>query len=152
MATPAGGDESLRLWRMLPYGDNRVTLNHDKKDKWGRPLIAVNCEFKENERTMNKDISKTAGELLDAGGFKNIAVRNTMSFPAMPITKWHGAHGPRPEDVRVKRLQPDARSKKCSSRWVVHDFQRLRESLPHLHGADGTACDYAVKQMKRMEI
>ncbi|HEV8512221.1 MAG TPA: GMC family oxidoreductase, partial [Cyclobacteriaceae bacterium] len=82
MATPGGWQMNLYAFgECLPYSENRVTLNHDKKDKWGRPTIAVDCEFKENERTMNKDISKVAGELLDAAGFKNIKVNNTISFP-----------------------------------------------------------------------
>ncbi len=39
----------------LPYSDNRITLNKDKKDQWGRPVIVVDCEFKENEKTMHAD-------------------------------------------------------------------------------------------------
>ncbi|HZG25547.1 MAG TPA: GMC family oxidoreductase, partial [Chitinophagaceae bacterium] len=41
----------------LPYTDNRITLNRNKKDQWGRPLIAVDCEFKENEKAMHADIA-----------------------------------------------------------------------------------------------
>src|ERR1019366_8379107 len=30
----------------LPYADNRINLNYDKKDTWGRPIITINCEFR----------------------------------------------------------------------------------------------------------
>ncbi|TAL48995.1 MAG: GMC family oxidoreductase, partial [Chitinophagaceae bacterium] len=76
-------------WRMnlyafgecLPYADNRVTLDHSKKDNWGRPVITVDCEFKENEKAMHEDIKITAKEMMEAAGFKNISVSGSISFP-----------------------------------------------------------------------
>lgn len=65
----------------LPYADNRITLHKDKKDKWNRPLIAVDCEFKENEIAMHEDMGLVAKEMLEKAGFSGITVRNKMSFP-----------------------------------------------------------------------
>ncbi|HPZ86482.1 MAG TPA: GMC family oxidoreductase [Flavihumibacter sp.] len=65
----------------LPYADNRITLNHDQKDPWGRPMIAVDCEFKENEKAMHEDMKRTGAEILEKAGFKNIRVAGKMSFP-----------------------------------------------------------------------
>ena len=56
----------------LPYEDNRVTLSKDKKDKWGLPLAAIDCDFKENERAMRKDMKDSAAEMLEKSGFKDI--------------------------------------------------------------------------------
>jgi len=56
----------------LPYEDNRVTLSKDKKDKWGLPLADIDCDFKENERAMRKDMKDSAAEMLDKSGFKDI--------------------------------------------------------------------------------
>ncbi|MEO6452483.1 MAG: GMC family oxidoreductase, partial [Ginsengibacter sp.] len=65
----------------LPYQDNRITLNTDKKDQWGRPLIKVDCEFKENEKAMHNDIAVTGKEMLEATGFKNVSVKGSISYP-----------------------------------------------------------------------
>jgi choline dehydrogenase-like flavoprotein len=65
----------------LPYESNRATLNTDKKDKWGRPTLTVDCEFKDNERAMQNDISTSAGEMLEAAGFKKVNSYATMSAP-----------------------------------------------------------------------
>src|SRR5918993_617364 len=65
----------------LPYAENRITLNNDKKDKWGRPLVRIDCSFKENEQLMHEDMGDTAGAMLEAAGFKEIVVSNKMSFP-----------------------------------------------------------------------
>jgi choline dehydrogenase-like flavoprotein len=56
----------------LPYADNRVTLSKDKKDKWGLPLADIDCEFKENERAMRKDMKDSAAEMLEKSGLKDI--------------------------------------------------------------------------------
>jgi len=81
MSAPGNWQMSLYAFgECLPYADNRVALNHDKKTS-GQTHVTINCEFKENERSMNKDISNTAAEILEAAGFKDIRVCNTISFP-----------------------------------------------------------------------
>src|SRR6185312_6817078 len=54
----------------LPYQENRVILNTDKKDKWGRNTLSVDAEFRENERAMNRDMIVAMQEMLDAAGCK----------------------------------------------------------------------------------
>ncbi len=56
----------------LPYHDNKVTLDKDKLDKWGRPTLAIDCEFKENELALNKQIQEDAVEMLERTGVKDI--------------------------------------------------------------------------------
>jgi choline dehydrogenase-like flavoprotein len=56
----------------LPYSDNRVTLNNDKKDAFGLPTLNMDAEWKENEKTMRKDMIIAAAEMLEASGFKNV--------------------------------------------------------------------------------
>lgn len=65
----------------LPYQENRVTLNHDKKDKWGRPTATIDCEFKDNEKAMQKDMAAAAAEMLEAAGYKNVTAYVNGSFP-----------------------------------------------------------------------
>ena len=43
----------------LPYFENHVKLSKDKKDQWGMPLLEIDCEFKQNEENMTKDILQT---------------------------------------------------------------------------------------------
>jgi choline dehydrogenase-like flavoprotein len=56
----------------LPHPDNRVALSKDKKDKWGLPLIDVDCVWRENELAMRKDMMNSAAEMLEKSGIKNI--------------------------------------------------------------------------------
>jgi choline dehydrogenase-like flavoprotein len=65
----------------LPYAENRVTLNSDKKDKWGRPTLTIDCEFKENEKAMQQDMAASAAEMLEAAGYRNVEPFINTSFP-----------------------------------------------------------------------
>ncbi len=149
-------------WRMglyafgecLPYADNRITLNQDRKDKWGRPIININCEFKENEKAMHADMGTTAKEMLEAAGFKDIHISNNISFP-----------GNANHEMGVARMGNNPQTS------VLNSFNQMHE-VPNVFITDGScmtsgscvnpsltymaltarACDYAVKELKRMNI
>ena len=57
---------------ILPYHDNKVTLDKDRKDKWGLNVLKIDCELKENELKMRKDMKEDAKEMLEALGVKNV--------------------------------------------------------------------------------
>lgn len=47
-------------------------LDKVKKDKWGLPVLAMDCEMKENELKMRKDIITELQLMLEASGVKDI--------------------------------------------------------------------------------
>ena len=57
----------------LPYHENKISLAKDKKDKWGLPVLAMDCEIKENEKKMRKDMMEDAKEMLETAGIKNVS-------------------------------------------------------------------------------
>ena len=57
---------------ILPYHDNKITLDKTRKDKWGLNILAMDCELKDNERKMRKDMLDDAKEILAALGVKDI--------------------------------------------------------------------------------
>jgi choline dehydrogenase-like flavoprotein len=138
----------------LPYPENRITLNHDKKDQWGRPLISIDCEFKENERAMHEDVKATGLEILEAAGFKNAEVRGSISFP-----------GNANHEMGIARMGLDPKTS------VLNRYNQMHE-VPNVFITDGScmtssaclnpsltymaltarACDYAVKEMKRLNM
>jgi len=61
---------------ILPYHDNRMTLDRSKKDKHGLPMLVVNAIVRDNERKMEEDMKNDAAEMLEAAGFKNVTVRS----------------------------------------------------------------------------
>lgn len=56
----------------LPYHENKVTLDKDNLDKWGQPTLAIDCEYKANEKALNKQIQEDAVEMLNIAGVKDV--------------------------------------------------------------------------------
>jgi choline dehydrogenase-like flavoprotein len=155
MATPGAWQMGLYAFgECLPYSENRITLNHTKKDKWGVPTITIDCEFKENERTMNKDIGTTTGELLQAAGFKNVRVRNTMSFP-----------GNANHEMGIARMGKDPKTSVLNSFNQMHAVKNVfitdgscmtsgscvNPSLTYM-ALTARACDHAVKEVNKLNL
>src|SRR4051812_10386463 len=138
----------------LPYSDNRITLDRNKKDQWGRPIITVDCEFKDNEKAMHEDIKISGKEMLEAAGFKDVAVRGAISFP-----------GNANHEMGIARMGKDPKTS------VLNKFNQMHE-VPNVFITDGSfmtsssclnpsltymaftarACDYAVSQMRQSNI
>ncbi|MBT8299218.1 MAG: GMC family oxidoreductase [Maribacter sp.] len=57
---------------VLPYQDNRMTLDYDKLDSWGLPTVTFDAEFKENEWEMRKDMKNSAVEMLEKAGLRDV--------------------------------------------------------------------------------
>jgi len=57
---------------ILPYHDNRMYLNFDKRDKFGMPIITFDASLRENEMQIRKAGTNAAVEMLEAAGCKDI--------------------------------------------------------------------------------
>ncbi len=56
----------------LPYHENKVTLDKTRKDKWGLNILAMDIEYKDNEKKMRLDMKNDAVEMLTTAGVKNV--------------------------------------------------------------------------------
>ena len=138
----------------LPYADNRISLDHQKKDKWGRPLVVVDCAFKENEQKMHQDIETTAKQMLEETGFKNISSNSKMSFP-----------GNANHEMGTARMGKDPKTSVLNAFNQMHEVKNVfitdgscmtssscvNPSLTYM-ALTARACDYVVKEMKRGNI
>ena len=70
---------------MLPNHANRVTLDTTKRDKWGLPVIAIDCATGENERLMRRDMIADMAAMLEACGVKSVTTFDNQYFPGMGI-------------------------------------------------------------------
>ncbi len=138
----------------LPYNDNRVTLNTDLKDKWGRPSLSVDCEFKENEKAMQQDMANSAAEMLEAAGYKDISQYVNTSFP-----------GNANHEMGTVRMGRDAKTSVLNAFNQMHEVKNVfvtdgsfmtssscvNPSLTYM-AFTARACDYAVKEFNKGNI
>lgn len=64
---------------MLPFHENKMYINKDLKDKYGLPTVTFDCEFKENELKMRKDMANDAAEMLEASGCKDVKTYDNLN-------------------------------------------------------------------------
>jgi choline dehydrogenase-like flavoprotein len=57
---------------ILPHHDNKISLDKNKKDKWGLPVLAMDAELRENELKMRNEIIADLIAMFEAGGVKNV--------------------------------------------------------------------------------
>jgi len=62
----------LAFGEILPNHANRVALDKARKDKWGLPVLAIDCETGENERKMRDDMMNDMAEMLEAAGVRSV--------------------------------------------------------------------------------
>lgn len=70
---------------MLPNHANKVTIDESKTDKWGLPVLSIDCATGENERLMRRDMMNDMAEMLEAAGVKEVRVYDNVSYPGMGI-------------------------------------------------------------------
>ena len=155
LSEPGGWTISIYAFgEHLPYADNRITLNHDKKDPWGRPTITIDCTFRDNEKAMHRHIAETGQEMLEKAGYTNVKVSGSLSFP-----------GNANHEMGTARMGRDPKTS------VLNAFNQVHE-VPNVFITDGScmasgscvnpsltymaltarACDYAVKELKKGNI
>ncbi len=57
---------------MLPDHNNKISLDKNRKDKWGLPVLNFDVEIKDNEKKMRIDMMNDAAEMLTAAGLKDV--------------------------------------------------------------------------------
>jgi choline dehydrogenase-like flavoprotein len=138
----------------LPYQDNRVTLNKEKRDKFGRYTLNIDCEFKENEKSMQRDMALSTAEMMEAAGFKNVKTYMNTSFP-----------GNANHEMGTARMGRDRKTSVLNAFNQMHDVKNVfitdgscmtssscvNPSLTYM-ALTARACDFAVKEINRLNL
>jgi choline dehydrogenase-like flavoprotein len=70
---------------MLPNHANKIEIDTAKTDKWGLPVLKIDCATGENERLMRVDMMNDMAEMLERCGVKNVSTYDAEYFPGMGI-------------------------------------------------------------------
>ncbi|HSC29589.1 MAG TPA: GMC family oxidoreductase [Vicinamibacterales bacterium] len=70
---------------MLPNHANRITIDRTRSDRWGLPVLAIDCATGENERLMRTDMMNDVAEMLEAAGVRDVRVYDNGYYPGMGI-------------------------------------------------------------------
>jgi choline dehydrogenase-like flavoprotein len=70
---------------MLPNHANKIGIDTTKTDKWGLPVLKIDCATGENERLMRVDMMNDMAEMLERCGVKHVSTYDAEYFPGMGI-------------------------------------------------------------------
>lgn len=148
------GFNFLGFGERLPDFNNRIFLDYDHPDPWGLPQLVMDVGPGENELAMRKEMQSSSAEMLEVAGFKNIKTYDDRSEPGLSIHEMGSA-----------RMGKDPRTS------VLNRWNQLHH-IPNIFVTDGSgmcsngwgnpsltymaltarACDFAVKEMNRMNL
>ncbi|RQO75734.1 GMC family oxidoreductase [Pedobacter sp. KBW06] len=139
---------------ILPYHENRISLDKNKKDKWGLPVLSMDAELKENEFKMRKDMQEEMKQMFDAVGVKNVST-------------WDGGHalGHGIHEMGTARMGRDPKTSVLNKWNQVWDCLNVfvtdgacmtssacqNPSLTYM-ALTARAADYAVNELKKNNL
>ena len=139
---------------MLPYHENKITLDKTKKDKWGLPVLAFDCEIKENEKKMRVDMMNDAAEMLTAAGLKDVKTYDNGYYPGMGIHEMGTARmgrDPKSSVLNANNQVWDAPNVYVTDGACMTSASCVNPSLTYM-ALTARACDHAVSELKKMNI
>jgi choline dehydrogenase-like flavoprotein len=139
---------------ILPYHDNKVTINKEKKDKYGLPTLTFDAILRDNEIKMRKDMANDAAEMLEAGGFKNIRTFDREIGVGLGIHEMGTAR--MGKDPKTSVLNKWNQVHACKNVFVT-DGSFMTSAACHnpslgYMAFTARAVDYAVKELKKNNI
>ncbi len=139
---------------MLPAHENKVGIDETRTDKWGLPVLKIDCATGENERLMRVDMMNDMAEMLEAAGARNVETYDEGYFPG------RGIH-----EMGTARMGRDPKTSVLNSWNQVWDAPNVfvtdgscmvssacqNPSLTYM-ALTARAADYAVKELKRRNL
>ena len=137
----------------LPYHENQVTLDTENTDKWGQPTLAIDCEFKENEKALNRQAREDAKEMLERVGLKDITDFDNEHEPG------YGIH-----EMGTARMGKDPKTSVLNATNQVHAVKNVfvtdgacmtssscvNPSLTYM-AITARAADHAISELKKTQ-
>lgn len=136
---------------VLPNPDNKVTLDRTKKDKWGLPVLSFDCELKENEIKMRKDMMNDAAEMLEAAGVKNVKTYEGNGILGRGIHEMGTARmgkDPKTSVLNANNQVWDALNVFVTDGAAMTSASCVNPSLTYM-ALTARACDFAVSELKK---
>lgn len=136
---------------MLPVHENKIGIDHARRDKWGLPVLKVDCALGENERLMRIDMANDMAEMLEAAGANDVGLYEREYYPGMGIHEMGTARmGRDPKTSVLNRWNQvwDAPNVFVTDGSCMTSASCVNPSLTYM-AITARAADHAVNELKR---
>lgn len=138
----------------LPYHENHISLDKEKKDKWGLPVLKFDCEIRDNEKKMRKAMMEEGKEILEAGGLKNVYMYDNDYAMGMGIHEMGTARmgkDPKTSVLNSNNQIWDARNVFVTDGAFMVSAACQNPSLTYM-AMTARAADFAVNELKKRNL
>ena len=145
---------SHMMGETIPKESNYIALDKTLKDPFGIPQLKISIAYDDNDDKMVKDYQEQMTEMFTAAGFKNIRVRDDKRNPGLDIHEMGGAR--MGKDPKTSILNKWNQVHACKNVFVTDgagmtSTSTQNPSLTYM-AMTARAADYAVKEMKKMNL
>jgi choline dehydrogenase-like flavoprotein len=140
---------------ILPYHENKISLDKNVKDKWGLPVLAMDAVMRDNEYKMRKDIVNELVAMFEVAGVKNVRTWDSKVYAI-----GQGIH-----EMGTARMGLDPKTSVLNAHNQVWDATNVfvtdgacmtssacqNPSLTYM-ALTARAADYAVSELKKRNI
>ena len=139
---------------ILPYQDNKMTLDYKKLDKWGLPTVTFDATLKENELNMRKDMQQQAVEMLENAGFRDVKGHDRDYSIGLGIHEMGTArmgHNRKTSVLNENNQLHDVPNVYVTDGSAMTSAGNVNPSLTYM-ALTARAANHAVKELKKMNI
>ena len=142
---------SHMMGETIPKESNQVTLDKEKVDSWGIPLLNINVEYDENDEKMIQDFFEQFTEMFKKAGFVNIKTNDSKRRPGNDIHEMGGVR--MGKDPKTSLLNEWNQLHQCKNVFVTDGACMTSTSTQNpsltFMAITARAANYAVEQMKK---
>ena len=157
MSTPELGPwgvGSQMMGETIPKETNHVSLDANKKDDWGIPLLKISVDYDDNDEKMIKDFFGQMTEMYSKAGFTDIKTSDSKQAPGLDIHEMGGVR--MGKDPKTSLLNKWNQLHYCKNVFVTDgacmtSTSTQNPSLTYM-ALTARAADYAVSQLKKGEL
>ncbi|BAH40173.1 putative oxidoreductase [Gemmatimonas aurantiaca T-27] len=139
---------------MLPDHRNMISIDENTRDKWGLPVLKIDCEIGENERMMRKDMTTELAEMFESSGAKNVRTFDNGYTPGQGIHEMGTARmgrDPKTSVLNANNQVWDALNVFVTDGSCMTSAAAVNPSLTYM-ALTARAADFAVNELNRRNL
>ena len=142
---------SHMMGETIPKASNQVSLDHEKVDEWGIPLLNVDVDYDENDEKMIQDFFEQFTEMFTKAGFVNIQTNDNKRRPGNDIHEMGGVR--MGKDPKTSLLNGWNQLHECKNVFVTDGACMTSTSTQNpsltFMAITARAANYVIEQMKK---
>ena len=142
---------SHMMGETIPKSTNLVSLDPEKKDEWGIPLLNIDVDYDDNDEKMIQDFYEQFTEMYEKAGFVNISINDNGRKPGNDIHEMGGVR--MGKDPQTSLLNKWNQMHGCKNVFVTDGACMTSTSTQNpsltFMAISARAANYAIQQMKK---